>query len=120
MRALGCALLAACSDAPSPAFDLANATVADVQEALRSGSVNSRDIAPLVLERVAAFDDEAPALNAILETNPDLDAAASALDSAFADSGPVGPLHCVPLRVRAGDPAAPSAGTRCRRSLAVA
>jgi len=93
-------VIAACSDASSPAFDVTTATVADVQSALRDGRVTCREIARQVRSRIAAVDDAGPRLNAVLETNPDLDVAAAALDAAYAASGPVGPLHCVPLAVK--------------------
>jgi len=90
---------AACSDAPAP-FDVTTATVADVQSALRDGRVTCREIARQVSARIDAVDDAGPRLNALLETSPDLDADAAALDAAYAAGGPVGPLHCVPLAVK--------------------
>lgn len=96
---LGGSALAACSDAPAP-FDATTATVADVQSALRDGRVTCREIARQVSARIDAVDDAGPRLNALLETNPALDADAAALDAAYAAGGPVGPLHCVPLAVK--------------------
>jgi Asp-tRNA(Asn)/Glu-tRNA(Gln) amidotransferase A subunit family amidase len=41
-----------------------------------------------------------PALNAIVVINRDALKVADALDAQFAQSGPVGPLHCVPVIVK--------------------
>ena len=99
--ALLCAALAACSDAEvPPAFDVATASVADVRAALAEGRTTCRAIARQVAARVAEVDDAGPALNAVIEVNPDLDRDAAELDRAFAAGGPVGPLHCVPLAVK--------------------
>ena len=54
----------------------------------------------MYLERIAAYDKKGPALNAIVVTNPDALKLADTLDTRFAQSGPVGPLHCVPLIVK--------------------
>jgi len=97
---LAAALVAGCSDAPDAPLDLATATVADVQTALASGATTCRELAQRTLARIGAVDDAGPALNAVLETNPDLLAQADALDAAWAAGGPVGPLHCVPLAVK--------------------
>ena len=94
------ALLAACSDANRSPFDVTTASVADVREALADGRVTCREIARQVTERIATVDDAGPALNAVLETNPDLERDAAELDRAYAERGPVGSLHCVPLAVK--------------------
>ena len=54
----------------------------------------------MYLDRIEAYDKKGPALNAIVVTNPDALKVADALDARFAQSGPVGPLHCVPLIVK--------------------
>jgi amidase len=91
---------AACSDAPDSALDVESATVADLHEALRAGRTTCVAIARAALERIATLDDVGPALNAILEINPDAESIAAELDAAHAARGPVGPLHCVPLVVK--------------------
>lgn len=97
--ALLCAMLAACSDGSGSSFDVATASVTDVQAALAEGRVTCREVAHRVAERIREVDDAGTALNAVLEINPDLERDAAELDRAFA-AGPVGPLHCVPLAVK--------------------
>jgi amidase len=95
-----CRLLVGCSDTRQTTFDVTSASVTEVGAALADGRTTCRDIARQVAERIAAVDDGGPALNAVIELDPDLESTAAALDRAYAASGPVGPLHCVPLAVK--------------------
>ncbi len=78
-------------------FRLEEATVGSIQSALGSGRVTCTDITQLYLNRIAAYDDQGPALNAIITTNPNALAIAADLDTKYAQSGLTGPLHCVPV-----------------------
>ncbi len=87
----------------APAFDLFRsdeATVADIHAALKAKTLTCRALVQMYLDRIEAYDKKGPALNAIVVTNPDALKVADALDATFARSGPVGPLHCVPLIVK--------------------
>src|SRR2546425_7151074 len=94
-------LLAASVDAG--AFDLLRseeATIADIHAALKAKTLTCRALVQMYLARIDAYDRKGPALNAIVVTNPGALKVADALDAKFAQSGPVGPLHCVPLIVK--------------------
>src|SRR5437773_7415594 len=94
-------LLAAPVDAG--AFDLfrsEEATIADIHAALKAKTLTCRVLVQMYLDRIEAYDKKGPALNAIVVTNPEALKVADALDTRFAQSGPVGPLHCVPLIVK--------------------
>src|SRR5499427_6779238 len=94
-------LLAARVDAG--AFDVLGydeATIADIQAAFKAETLTCRGLVQMYLDRIDAYDRKGPALNAIVVTNPDALKVADALDAKFAQSGPVGPLHCVPLIVK--------------------
>ena len=54
----------------------------------------------MYLDRIEAYDKKGPALNAIVAMNADALKTAAALDATLAQSGPVGPLHCVPIIVK--------------------
>src|SRR5262249_1694530 len=84
----------------STAFDIVEATVDDVQTALRSGTVTCRQLGDLYLARIKSYDKGGPALNAIQTVNDRVQQEADRLDAAFKVSGPVGPLHCVPVLVK--------------------
>src|SRR2546425_3365811 len=94
-------LLAASVDAG--AFDLLRseeATIADIHAAFKAKTLTCRGLVQMYLDRIEAYDKKGPALNAIVVTNPDALKVADALDGKFGQSGPVGPLHCVPLIVK--------------------
>src|SRR5882724_9219878 len=94
-------LLAAPIDAG--AFDLLRneeATIADIHAALSAKTLTCRGLVQMYLDRIEAYDKKGPTLNAIVITNPDALKVADALDAKFAQSGPAGPLHCVPLIVK--------------------
>src|SRR5437879_1972374 len=85
------------------AFDLVRndeATIADIHAALKAKTLTCRALVQMYLARIDAYDRKGPALNAIVVTNPDALKVADALDVKFGQSGPVGPLHCVPLIVK--------------------
>jgi len=88
---------------PARAFDLIRsdeATIADIHAALKARALTCRALVQMYLDRIEAYDKKGPALNAIVVTNPDALKVADALDARFAQSGPVGPLHCVPVIVK--------------------
>jgi amidase len=76
------------------------ATIADIQVAFKAKTLTCRMLVQMYLDRIDAYDKKGPALNAIVVINPDALKVADALDAKFAQAGPVGPLHCVPLIVK--------------------
>lgn len=82
---------------------------------LGTGQVSAEQVASLALKRIATLDDSGPMLNAIIEINPEALIIARALDKRFAGSGPVGPLHGLPVVLKAnidtGDRMATTAGS---------
>src|ERR1700722_3153735 len=76
------------------------ASIADIHAAIRSKSVTCRQLVQMYLDRMEAFDKKGPTLNAIVVVNPNVLAAADELDARFAQSGMVGPLHCVPMIIK--------------------
>src|SRR4029453_1697267 len=81
-------------------FDVIEATIDNVQAALRSKRITCRDLVNGYITRIAAYDKTGPSLNAVQSINPNAVAEADRLDAAFTASGPVGPLHCVPILVK--------------------
>ena len=81
-------------------FRYEEATIADVHAAFKAKTLTCRGLVQMYLERIEAYDRRGPALNSIVVTNPDALKVADALDAKYAQSGPVGPLHCVPLIVK--------------------
>ena len=83
-----------------PRFALEEATLAQVEDALRTHAITCHTLVDQYLKRIDAYDRKGPAINAIVVTNPDALAAADDLDRRFARSGAVGPMHCVPVIVK--------------------
>jgi len=83
-----------------PAFEVHEATIAQIHAAMRAGRLTCRGLVEQYLRRIDAYDKNGPAINAIVITNPDALKQADDLDRRFAASGTVGPLHCVPMVVK--------------------
>ena len=85
---------------PASSFRVEETTIADIQSAFRDGSLTCRSLVEQYLARIEAYDKRGPALNAIVMANPDALKTADDLDRRFRQSGPVGPMHCVPVLVK--------------------
>ena len=89
------------SSAPIPQpFDPVEASVDDVQGALRAGRLTCRRLVELYLDRIRAYDKSGPALNAVQTINTRALQEAERLDAAFKSTGPAGPLHCVAVLMK--------------------
>ncbi|OGU34411.1 MAG: amidase [Gemmatimonadetes bacterium RIFCSPLOWO2_12_FULL_68_9] len=91
--------------APEPlpeqqSFALAEMTVAQLQDGMRSGKLTSRGITQTYLRRIAALDRQGPTLRAVLETNPDALSIAEQLDAERKAGKVRGPLHGIPVIVK--------------------
>ena len=81
-------------------FEVAEATIDDIREALTSRRLSCRALVQLYLQRIEAFDKAGPALNAVQSVNGRALVEADRLDAVLAASGPIGPLHCIPVAVK--------------------
>ena len=83
-----------------PAFELDEVTISDLQDAMKSGKMTSRSITEKYLARIDQIDKQGPALNAIIELNPDALSIADAMDAERKEKGPRGPLHGIPVLIK--------------------
>ncbi|MCZ6885453.1 MAG: amidase family protein, partial [Alphaproteobacteria bacterium] len=83
--------------ATSVSFDVLETTIADIHAAYRSAALSARQLVQIYLDRIDAFDQKGPAINALISLNPRALEEADRLDAAYKDSGPVGPLHGIPV-----------------------
>lgn len=81
-------------------FQLAEAAIASIQEAMEKGELTSRQIVAMYIERIEMFDKQGPAINSVLEINPDALSIADALDEERKVKGPRGPLHGIPVLLK--------------------
>jgi amidase len=87
------------------AFDLEEITIPELQEGLKSGKFTARSLAEKYQARIEEVDTprrdkRGPAVNAIIELNPDALSIADALDQERKAKGPRGLLHGVPVLIK--------------------
>jgi amidase len=90
----------ASSFAQAPPFEVVEATISSVHQAMREGRLTCRDLVTQYQKRIETYDKNGPAINAIVLLNPDALSEAAELDRRFRLSGLTGPLHCVPMIVK--------------------
>jgi amidase len=81
-------------------FELDEITIDALQSGMKSGKYTARRITELYLRRIDEIDKHGPAINSIIEINPDALAIADALDKERKDKGPRGPLHGIPVLIK--------------------
>jgi amidase len=81
-------------------FEVAEASIADEQRAMAQGRTTSKALVQAYLDRIQAFDQRGPRLNALITLNPNALRDAEALDRERASKGPRGPLHGIPVIVK--------------------
>jgi amidase len=78
-------------------FNIVEATISDMQAALESGRVTSRDLVALYMARIAAYE---PTLNAVATLNLNAYSEADDLDRERASGRVRGPLHGIPIALK--------------------
>jgi amidase len=99
--ALVLALLLIVSCSGGDDIDLRETDIATLQGAMQRGEMTSQDIVAYYLSEIARIDRAGPNLRSIIEINPDALEIAAALDQERAESGPRGPLHGIPVVLKA-------------------
>lgn len=74
--------------------------VAQLQALMARGDLTSRALTERYLQRIAAMDKQGPAINAVIELNPDAAAIADALDVERRAGRVRGPLHGIPVLIK--------------------
>ena len=115
---LATALLAACQPSPTspsatglgatstqqaaapPAFAFEEADIAGLQARMGRGGLTSHALTQAYLDRIAAVDKAGPALNSIIELNPDALKEADARDAERKAGKVRGPLHGIPVLLK--------------------
>ena len=81
-------------------FELNEATIDMLQEKMKNGTHTSRSITQLYLDRIDAIDKQGPALNAVIEINPDALVIADKMDAERKAGKIRGLMHGIPILVK--------------------
>ncbi|MGB8987965.1 MAG: amidase [Candidatus Sulfotelmatobacter sp.] len=81
-------------------FELDELTISDLQDGMKSGKFTSRSLVEKYANRIDEIDKHGPAINSVIELNPDALAIAATLDQERKLKGPRGPLHGVPVLIK--------------------
>jgi amidase len=74
--------------------------VAELSAMMERGELTSRALVERYLQRIAAVDKRGPAINAVIELNPDAQAIAAAMDAERKAGKVRGPLHGIPVLIK--------------------
>ena len=91
-------MLAACSGSER---NFSEADIAELHDHMQRGELSSEELVRWYISRIDSIDRAGPALNSIIEINPDALGIARALDREWQESGPRGPLHGIPVVLKA-------------------
>ena len=90
--------LAACAGGEP---DYSEADIATLHDHMQRGELSSEELVAWYIDRINTIDHAGPALNSIIEINPDALSIARSLDEEWKTSGPRGPLHGIPVILKA-------------------
>jgi amidase len=88
------------ANAPPAAFELDELTVGELQAGMASGKYTANSLAKKYLDRIDEIDKHGPAINSVIELNPEALSIASDLDKERKAKGPRGPLHGIPVLIK--------------------
>ncbi len=94
---LATAVVATAQTARPARFVAEEATIKSIQSALMARQTTCVDVTQAYLDRIEAYDDKGPALNAIITVNPRALDTAREMDRLDATAVGRRPLHCIPV-----------------------
>jgi len=81
-------------------FELDEITISELQDGMQSGKLTAQSLVEKYSERIHQIDKNGPAVNSVIEMNPDAPSIAAALDRERKTKGPRGPLHGIPVLIK--------------------
>ncbi len=81
-------------------FELDEITIDEISSGYKSGKYTVRSITEKYISRIKEFDKAGPAINSIIELNPDALKIADALDKELKEKGPRSPMHGIPVLLK--------------------
>ena len=82
------------------AFELDEITISELQDGMNSGKFTARSLVEKYKTRIDEIDKHGPAINSVIELNPDALAIAEELDRERKAKGKRGPLHGSPIMIK--------------------
>lgn len=83
-----------------PDFELEEITIAELQGGMEAGKFTARSLTELYLKRIEKVDKNGPAVNSVIELNPDAVDIAEQLDRERKAGKIRGPLHGIPVMIK--------------------
>jgi amidase len=84
----------------SSPFDLDEITVDELNAGFKSGKYTVRSITEKYIQRIKEIDKSGPAINSIIQLNPDALKIADELDKELKEKGPRSPMHGIPVLIK--------------------
>jgi Asp-tRNA(Asn)/Glu-tRNA(Gln) amidotransferase A subunit family amidase len=81
-------------------FEVVETAIDQIHAAYKTGRLTARQLVQAYLDRIGAYDQQGPKLNAIIALNPKALEDADRFDAQYKTSGPAGPLHGIPILVK--------------------
>ncbi|RTL56136.1 MAG: amidase [Sphingobacteriales bacterium] len=81
-------------------FALNEITIDQLQEKMKTGEYTAKAVTEMYLKRIEAIDKSGPAINAVIEVNPDAVSIAEAMDKERKEGKIRGPLHGIPVLIK--------------------
>jgi Asp-tRNA(Asn)/Glu-tRNA(Gln) amidotransferase A subunit family amidase len=81
-------------------FEVHEASITDLGNAMAAGRTTSVELVEAYLARIAAYDQQGPALNALIRINPNARAEAQRMDEERRRGSVRGPLHGIPIIIK--------------------
>ncbi len=81
-------------------IDLNEVTIEELQQKMQSGELTSKSITQWYLKRINEIDKGGPAINSVIEVNPDAITIAEGLDNERKNKKVRGPLHGIPILIK--------------------
>jgi len=81
-------------------FELNEATIDELQQKMQNGTYTAKSLAELYLKRIEAIDKKGPALNSVIEINPDAISIAENMDRERKEGKVRGPMHGIPVLIK--------------------
>ena len=97
----GCAIDGSLTESRDNTMDFTEYDIETLQTLMQKGELSSAQLTRFYLDRIDSIDRNGPALNSIIEINPQAMEIATALDAERRTSGPRGPMHGIPVVLKA-------------------